>query len=44
MIMVDMVTPFAVQVTFAVLQFVGISPSAALGTIEFIYQNSGKTD
>ena len=32
MMMVDMVTPFAVQVTVAVLQFVGIPPSAALGT------------
>ena len=32
MIMVDMVTPFAVQVTVAVLQSVGTPPSAALGT------------
>ena len=32
MIMVDMVTPFAVQVTVAVLQVIGIPPSAALGT------------
>ena len=32
MIMVDMDTPFAVQVTVAVLQFLGIPPTAALGT------------